>query len=302
MEDCPICCEEDVKLWGVWECSHSVCWKCALRVRAANTCKDGSVNKDTCIMCKALSTHVYVTRDPDVLQKKPAALKAYVPAKGWDHLLCDSAGTAAKVTALRELRCTKCNAYSGGGDVRALNAHYKEAHGVAMCAVCVANRQQVFASEHTLYTVPEGLAQHESLEEDCPADDANFLGHPQCKFCNTPQYDNAALFQHCTSEHYTCELCDPHTEETHICVYKDRAGLAAHLRKVHVHYCEDCHATGGASTHPCAFTFPSAMDLQLHASRVHKTKKGGSARVDPSKLASPTRRETPAALAAAAAA
>eukprot|EP01064_Diplonema_japonicum_P012162 TRINITY_DN19628_c1_g1_i1.p1 TRINITY_DN19628_c1_g1~~TRINITY_DN19628_c1_g1_i1.p1 ORF type:complete len:744 (+),score=128.06 TRINITY_DN19628_c1_g1_i1:626-2857(+) len=258
MTDCLICCEENVKEWGEWECGHKACYLCVLRLRLSSS---------ECVMCKRSSETVrlYTGTASGGGEKHPA--------QGWNGVLCEGKGLAEKVAKLKIAKCTMCNWKPTGG-LKGMLRHCKEEHDKAPCRVCITGRKQMFIHEHPLYTSSE-LKLHESVEEDCHIDPSNFLGHPLCRFCSTPCYDNGALYEHVTLNHYNCLLCDSagSSTVTSITVYKDIQKIAEHYRKHH-HYCDDCHAEGASKPgyDPAKAVFSSEERLKLHRAKVHKRK------------------------------
>ena len=277
MSFCPICCEDNVTLWGVWSCKHSVCYECALRVRKQNTNKDGSVNKDACMMCNQLSSLLHIVQGGQ--QPGMDMVLPRTPSASWQKVLVDSDSTERRVAALKQMNCRLCPSSakafaSSFPSIAELNAHYISDHNSKICETCFASRPQVFPKEHPIMPLNE-IWMHNSIYEDHPKDEQNFLGHPECKHCGLQVYDFKQLFHHVSEQHFSCSFCDLLCEDSHIVVYKDRDALGAHLRRKHF-LCEECFEVPQQqqqATHPCQYTFKSEVDLMIHRSAQHSKSK-----------------------------
>jgi len=74
------------------------------------------------------------------------------------------------------------------------------------CDICVAGRK-VFLCEQLLYSRPDLDKHNKSGDDTGPLAEANFKGHPLCKFCKQRFYDSNDLYKHMESAHEHCFLC-----------------------------------------------------------------------------------------------
>ena len=69
---------------------------------------------------------------------------------------------------------------------------------------------QIFICEQKLYTraqLNRHLNNGDSEVDGSETERDGFMGHPMCKFCQNPFYDDHELYTHMSTEHYTCHIC-----------------------------------------------------------------------------------------------
>ena len=69
---------------------------------------------------------------------------------------------------------------------------------------------QIFICEQNLFTKAQ-LERHadkgDSEVDGTEEERGGFTGHPMCEFCRKRFYGENELYQHMSTEHYTCHLC-----------------------------------------------------------------------------------------------
>eukprot|EP01065_Artemidia_motanka_P031081 TRINITY_DN3729_c0_g5_i1.p1 TRINITY_DN3729_c0_g5~~TRINITY_DN3729_c0_g5_i1.p1 ORF type:complete len:803 (+),score=232.99 TRINITY_DN3729_c0_g5_i1:279-2411(+) len=209
----------------------------------------------------------------------PRARERLHPAEGWvdSGVLCYTPELARRVAELLHARCAipDCGWSKADAGVKALRKHLREEHdGSQLCTVCVQGRPHVFLHEHTVYRSVEALNKHWGADSVYEAD-TGFVGHPLCRFCQTRQYDNEALYEHMLEVHEACNICDRvEADTTRAVFYKDHGSLSEHCRRYHW-FCEPCAAKkskAGAGAVPRGtdgWAFREEGALAAHNNRHH---------------------------------
>lgn len=151
------------------------------------------------------------------------------------------------------------------GSIEQLKGHLIDQHCLYMCDLCLDGRK-VFTREQKLYTKPQ-LNQHiksgDSEVDGSGIELRGFVGHPMCKFCNSPFYGDNELDTHMTREHYSCHICQ--RQHSGQCDYfRNYDDLEAHFRSDHF-FCEDRECLENKFV-----VFQSEAELKRHNAVEHR--------------------------------
>eukprot|EP01060_Flectonema_neradi_P022485 TRINITY_DN3072_c0_g1_i1.p1 TRINITY_DN3072_c0_g1~~TRINITY_DN3072_c0_g1_i1.p1 ORF type:complete len:616 (+),score=101.42 TRINITY_DN3072_c0_g1_i1:58-1905(+) len=268
-------CGSHSDYWGSWAgCGHSVCWKCALRIRYVRPDQEKS---KVCCICQKQSNGLILHADEDA--EVTEAGEGYISdTNGWDVHYCNTE-IQDRVKHLREPYCplqSECKDDTLFTSVEELQKHLTSKHRKRLCLVCVEGNSK-FLAEQTLYTQNQ-LRFHEDPNQECHNDDKSFKGgHPFCLFCHKHVYDNEALYTHMMHSHLQCDLCENNkSNPKKLVFYKGKGSLSYHLRNSHIQ-CKECEyrfTRRGEleGHHPTEWTFLSEVDYLKHMRDVHGDK------------------------------
>ena len=263
--------------WGSWAgCGHSVCWKCALRIRYVRPDQEKS---KVCCICQKKSEGLIIhdEEEGEIVVPGEGHIK---DTNGWDVHYCNNE-IHERVKHLREPYCPlqeECKNDTLFVGVDDLQKHLVSQHRKRLCLVCVEGNSK-FLAEQTLYT-PKQLRFHEDPDQSCHTDGGVFKGgHPFCVFCHKHVYDNEDLYTHMMHAHLQCDLCEnDKTNTKKLVFYKGKGSFMYHLRNSHIQ-CKECEyrfTRRGEleGHHPTEWTFLSEVDYLKHQKDVHDDKSG----------------------------
>eukprot|EP00249_Psilotum_nudum_P023768 c28978_g1_i1 orf=796-3444(-) len=282
MEECCAVCAEPLEWVGYGQCGHrEVCSTCVVRLRFVLNDKRCCICKQECpvvFVTKALGDYTKVINDFEAL---PRLVNAGNGAKDllYENIIqayVDDEEQFKMIKAMCRLYCSICEQSEGptGNDfvkkgyvfrhLDLLQRHLYHSHKSQMCGLCLEGRK-VFICEQKLYTKAQ-LDRHLSrgdLEVDGSEEErGGFSGHPLCDFCRKRFYGDNELYQHMSTEHFTCHLCQ-RLRPGRYDYYRNYDDLEAHFQ--HQHFlCEDQECLSKKF-----IVFPSEAELKRHNALVH---------------------------------
>eukprot|EP00898_Chlorokybus_atmophyticus_P005928 jgi/Chlat1/6336/Chrsp44S00456 len=244
MEEWCAVCAEPLEWCAVGRCHHrEVCAVCTARLRLI-------MNDRSCCICKQPLPEVFVTKflgDYTATPPNFDQLATKVKGKGaggeyyYDDTLAayfDDEDQLKYLGDMYTLTCAVCDSEVPADkkpfkDTEALKRHLS-LHQRFMCDLCLESRK-VFVREQRLYSKAQ-LEQHQrggSAEVDGGAEESGgFKGHPMCGFCKQRFYDSAALYQHMTTGHFSCHICQRQRPDVFE-YYRDYPQLEDHFKRSH---------------------------------------------------------------------
>jgi E3 ubiquitin-protein ligase ZNF598 len=244
-------CADVIRYEAVYPCNHTVCHRCALRLRAL-------MKDNHCALCRTQQEKIVIT------EKEGANFNDFTdeqlayqePRYG---VYFEDRQTKDDVLSLLKLKCP----YKGCGEVlhnwKELKHHVKDAHNREFCDICTRHKK-AFTVEFPLYT-SWGLQKHQKDGDD----KTGFTGHPRCGFCRMYFYSDEELFVHCREKHERCFICDRNrvNNRPEHNYYRDYENLEKHFREQHyacgVQFCLDKKFV----------VFDSKLELQDHMINTH---------------------------------
>lgn len=274
MEDCCAVCVEPLEWVGYGPCGHrDVCSICIARLRFV-------LGDKQCCICKQDCPSVFVTK---ALGDYTKSVDNFEALAGRRDLWYDSNIQAyfddeeqyKIIKSMCRLSCSVCEAAESPGkefvkkgyvfrSLDQLRRHLFNGHKVQMCGLCLEGRK-IFICEQKLYTKKQLDRHLQNGNSDIDLNDEDrgwFNGHPLCNFCHTRFYGDNELYQHMSTDHFTCHICQrlhPGQYE----YYRNYDDLEAHFRHDHA-LCEhpDCLAQK-------FIVFISDAELKRHNALVH---------------------------------
>ncbi|KAL5712651.1 RING-type E3 ubiquitin transferase [Ranunculus cassubicifolius] len=246
MDDTCAVCTGTLEWVAYGPCNHrEVCSTCVSRLRFI-------CNDHRCCICKTESDIVFITKalgdytktisDFSVLENNPnywyhEETGAYFD--DFDHY-------NGFIKPMCRLSCGVCekNGGEGGGGkfgtIDGLKNHLFHRHKKIMCVLCLEGRKS-FICEQRLYTRPQ-LDRHiltgDSEVDGDEMERGGFSGHPMCEFCKKRFYGETELYQHMSTQHFTCHICRRLHPEEEFRYYRSYDDLEVHFGSEHF-LCED---------------------------------------------------------------
>lgn len=274
MEDCCAVCAEPLEWVGYGLCGHrDVCSTCIARLRFVLCDKQ-------CCICKQECPSVFVTKALGDYTKSVDNFEALAERRDlWYEsniqAYFDDEEQFKMMKAMCRLSCSVCERAESAGkefvkkghvfrNLDLLRRHLFNAHKVQMCGLCLEGRK-VFICEQKLYSkkqLERHLLSGDSEIDGNDEDRGGFTGHPLCNFCRTRFYGDNELYQHMSTDHYTCHICQ-RLHPGRYDYYRNYDDLEAHFRHEHA-LCEhpDCLAQKFV-------VFSSDAELKRHNALVH---------------------------------
>eukprot|EP00250_Pteridium_aquilinum_P013593 c21444_g1_i1 orf=354-2828(+) len=275
MEDCCAVCVEPLEWVGYGQCGHQdVCSICIARLRFV-------LGDKQCCICKQECPSVFVTKAlGDYTTKATANFEALAGRRDlWYEsniqAYFDDEEHYKMIQSMCRLSCSVCEAAESPGkefvkkgyvfrNLDQLRRHHFNVHKVHMCGLCLEGRK-VFICEQKLYTKRQLDRHLQNGNSDIELNDEDrgwFKGHPLCSFCHTRFYGDNELYQHMSTDHYTCHVCQ-RSRPGQFDYYSNYDDLEAHFRHDHA-LCEhpDCLAQKFV-------VFVSDAELKRHNAMVH---------------------------------
>lgn len=220
---CFICATDHPKLWAIFECSHRICFTCALRLRHL-------YDNRRCVWCKTESERVIIVRArvdlnrshehtqsfEDLWSQKNSLLPGQAPRT--DFYFEDENGRR-EVMGLLKLSCNVpgCSKSKEFTTLAELKRHVQLAHQLLTCDICQ-NHRKTFPSEYRYYRQTGGdLVRHQKGQLDG-------AGHPPCRLCGTLFYSEDELTEHCRQRHEACFICQRQAMRSNRASRTDRTG------------------------------------------------------------------------------
>lgn len=274
MEDCCAVCAEPLEWIGYGLCGHrDVCSLCIARLRFI-------LNDRRCCICKQECPSVFVTKALGDFTKlvgdfESLAERGDLWYESNTQAYFDDEEHYKMIKAMCRLSCSICEQAENVSkesvkkgfvfrNLDLLRRHLLHAHKVQMCDLCLEGRK-VFICEQKLYNRVQ-LQRHASKgDSEVDGNDeerGGFSGHPACDFCRKRFYGDNELYQHMSTEHYTCHICQ-RLHPARFDYYRNYDDLEAHFRCEHS-LCEhpDCLAKKFV-------VFPSDAELKRHSALNH---------------------------------
>lgn len=291
MEECCAVCAEPLVWVAYGQCGHrEVCYECTARMRFV-------MEDSRCCICKQDCSSVFVTKALGDYTKVVTDFEGLGEElrrkdKGGTRLWYEDSVQAyfddeepfRRIKAMCRLSCSKCEesappppdeslpkgAVKKGHifkGIESLRRHLFQSHKLIMCELCLKGRK-VFVCEQNLFSRSQ-LDRHsekgDSEVDGTEEERGGFTGHPMCEFCRKRFYGEHELYQHMSTEHYTCHLCQ-RARPGHFEYYRNYDDLEMHFRDKHS-LCEhpDCLSKK-------FIVFVSEAELKRHNATTH----GGS--------------------------
>lgn len=244
-------CADGIIFEAVYPCNHTVCHRCALRLRAL-------MKDNHCALCRTQQDKIVITHKSGInCQDFSPEQLIYQEAKY--GIFFEDRKTKDNVLSLLKLKCP----WRGCGKIfpnwKELKHHAKDAHNREFCDICT-RYKKAFTIEFPLYT-SWGLHKHQKEGDD----KIGFTGHPRCGFCQMYFYSDEELFVHCREKHERCFICDRNriNNRPEYNYYRDYSSLENHFREKH-------YACGVQSClHKKFVVFESKLELQDHMVNTH---------------------------------
>ncbi|MCO5593717.1 hypothetical protein L7F22_047734 [Adiantum nelumboides] len=274
MEECCAVCVEPLEWVGYGPCGHrDVCSVCIARLRFV-------LGDKQCCICKQECSSVFVTK---ALGDYTKLIDNFETLADWRDLWRESNIQAyfddedhfKMIKNMCRLSCSVCEAAESPGkdhvkkghifrNLDQLRRHHFNVHKVHMCGLCLEGRK-VFICEQKLYTKKQLDRHLQNGNSDIDLNDEDrgwFNGHPLCNFCHTRFYGDNELYQHMSTEHFTCHICQ-RLRPGQYDYFRNYDDLEAHFRHDHA-LCEhpDCLAQK-------FIVFGSDTELKRHNALVH---------------------------------
>ncbi|MCO5577362.1 hypothetical protein L7F22_031193 [Adiantum nelumboides] len=274
MEDCCAVCVEPLEWVGYGACGHrDVCSVCIARLRFVLGDKQCCICKQECssvFVSKALGDYTKLIDNFETLADRrdlwrDSNIQAYFDDE--DHF--------KMIKNMCRLSCSVCEGAENPGkdhvkkghifrNLDQLRRHLFNVHKVHMCGLCLEGRK-VFICEQKLYTKKQLDRHLQNGNSDIDLNDEDrgwFNGHPLCNFCHTRFYGDNELYQHMSTEHFTCHICQ-RLRPGQYDYFRNYDDLEAHFRHDHA-LCEhpDCLAQK-------FIVFGSDAELKRHNALVH---------------------------------
>ncbi|KAI5071584.1 hypothetical protein GOP47_0013835 [Adiantum capillus-veneris] len=274
MEDCCAVCVEPLEWVGYGPCGHrDVCSVCIARLRFV-------LGDKQCCICKQDCPSVFVTKALGDYTKSIDNFEALADQRNlWREsniqAYFDDEDHFKMIKNMCRLSCSVCEAAESPGkdyvkkghifrNLDQLRRHLFNAHKVHMCGLCLEGRK-VFICEQKLYSKKQLDRHLQNGNSDIDLNDEDrgwFNGHPLCNFCHSRFYGDNELYQHMSTEHFTCHICQ-RLRPGQYDYYRNYDDLEAHFRHDHA-LCEhpDC-------LDQKFIVFGSDADLKRHNALVH---------------------------------
>lgn len=292
LETCICCCEER-EFFSVASCGHSVCGRCAIKLRwnfdrtprnhrERNKLKN-CIREDgyKCPVCReATYKNLIITRGtghrfedfnlPDLFLDK--SLHVYFTK--FEH--------RKYFNQIRRYFCPICNDnikkhvprsqwmqeqlklksfYSLGK----LNYHLKREHrNIFLCDVCL-KRSKLFLDEAQIFMGKQTLLKHKK-KGDIMVNGKLLPRHPKCNFCNEEFFDNEEFLGHMRDKHFSCPYC----EGDKLIFYEKQESLRNHFLGKHF-LCEWCSPPKGEEDEEGMelVAFENVLDFRQHRRVFH---------------------------------
>ncbi|GLJ40706.1 hypothetical protein SUGI_0841000 [Cryptomeria japonica] len=241
---------EPLKWIGFGHCGHrSICSVCIVRLRFI-------VGDKTCCICKQHCPTVFITKDLGDYTTGIGdcsvfpALEEDKNRQYWFHedsqAYFDDEEQYNRIKAMCGLCCSICDSISqeaGKGfpkgvlnfqHIDQLKKHLFHMHSRSFCELCLEGRK-VFICEQKLYAQKQlhhHFSRGDSEVDGDERDRGGYTGHPMCNFCKKRFYGENELFQHMSTEHYTCHLCQ-RMNPGHYEYFQNYNDLEVHFRQQH---------------------------------------------------------------------
>ena len=229
--ECVLCSDECTFL-AVGQCNHSICSKCAVRLRFKN--KDKS-----CALCKQEMELMVVAAVPlRPFSEYEVMSSADVQSGSMEYdgpsrlVFIRCREVYAEMESLRSSTCPIEACKQRFPNDFLLLKHLHGAHGLNICPLCL-EHQSLFIAEHKLLADAQLQAHLHSKPSV----------HPLCLFCDQRFFDAQALYQHMRQLHTTCPMCPQELAHRY---YESRVALDSHLSSAHCGPCTTVSARGRA--------------------------------------------------------
>jgi hypothetical protein len=229
----------------------------------------------TCCYCKQDLPEIIFTKDRKrtwdsfdlKTMKKLSDYNIYIEA--------DDEAIEKKISMLVSYRCPTCVHLPPFRVLPDLLAHVSKEHSLYYCNMCL-KHNKIFPSEQKLYSKKQ-LTNHMQFGDIVPGAGGGggggkgrskkSKGHPVCKFCSIPHYDNDHLYQHLTYQHFQCHLCQSNGPDYEY--FNTYGDLEQHFRDQH-YLCPE-----QSCLEKKFVVFDNTIGLKNHMVQVHKQTKMG---------------------------
>jgi len=247
-DHCTVCLYQ-IETYAVGECNHSICYKCATRMRVLCL-------RNECAICRRDLPKVILSKE----NKKYDDLKNEIFPMDKKFKICfETEEIEDEYTKLLGHECEMCEDKPTFRNFLQMKKHMNMEHKHFYCDLCVDNLK-IFSHERKHYD-KQGLTDHRTKGDK---DDTSFKGHPLCEYCGIRFLDNDELFKHLRKDHYFCHFCDADGNQYFFSEYKD---LRKHFKKDHF-LCEDPECEEQKFV-----VFRSEIDFKAHLLEKHTSSK-----------------------------
>jgi len=218
-ERCTVCLYT-IDIYAVGECNHSVCYRCATRMRVLCL-------RNECAICRRDLPKVILSRENKMYDE----VKDQILPMDQKFKICfENEEIEDEYIKLLGHECTECEDKPTFRNFLQMKRHMNINHKRFYCDLCVDNLK-IFSHERKHYD-KQGLSDHRVKGDK---EDTSFKGHPLCEYCGIRFLDNDELFKHLRKDHYFCHFCDADGNQLFFAEYKD---LRGHFKKDHF-LCEE---------------------------------------------------------------
>ncbi|PAA76739.1 hypothetical protein BOX15_Mlig023084g1 [Macrostomum lignano] len=182
-------CREECQYYGIGECNHTVCAKCAIRLKVI--CKVAE-----CPICRHKSSQILITKSHSKYNCFQTDKFMSLPD---EDLLFENQEVLTYYTDLISYTCSDCGLQCNS--MSALKRHVNNDHKKRFCLICV-EHLKLFPREHELFD-DGSLSEHKRWRAERPNH-----GHPKCQICQESFYDAELWYNHLRRQHFMCHICE----------------------------------------------------------------------------------------------